>query len=177
MLVALLAIAVSSVPVETATKDAHRLDTLLDAKFSDSAGNEFQLSKFLGKPTLVFYEDRHCREQNRKVKDELWKRGKESGLADAAHVIGVANLEAFDFWPARNFARSAVADIEKKVGIKVLIDWKGALTSTPWNLPEKKSTVMLLDADGVVRYSYSGAMTEKDMDELFTLLAGLVHKP
>lgn len=174
MLATLLAIALSSVPAEA---EGRSIDTLVDARLSDSAGKEFQLSQFRGKPTLVFYEDRHSREENRKVKDELWKRGKAPSLADAANVVGVANLEAYDFWPVRSFARSAVADIEKKAGIKVLIDWNGALTATPWNLPEKKSTVMLIDAEGVIRYSYSGAMSDKEMDELFHKLAAMVQKP
>lgn len=146
----------------------------LDAKLTDSAGKPIQLSDFRGKPTVLFYEDRDSRDQNRKVKDELWKRGKEAGLTGSANVVGVANLQAFDFWPARGFARSAVEDVEKKVGIKVLIDWKGALTTTPWNLPSKSSTVVLLDSEGSVRYAHSGAMSQKEMDELFTKLAALI---
>jgi hypothetical protein len=169
----LLALALSVTLGNASANPTQTLDKL-DAKLSDSAGKPIQLSDFRGKPTVLFYEDRDSRDQNRKVKDELWKRGKEAGLTDSANVVGVANLQAFDFWPARGFARSAVEDVEKKVGIKVLIDWKGALTSTPWNLPTKSSTVVLLDAEGAVRYSHSGAMTQKEMDELFTKLSALI---
>lgn len=147
----------------------------VDAKLSDSAGKEIQISQFRGKPTLLIYEDRGSREVNRKVKDELWKRGRESGLQDAANVVGVANLQAFDFWPARSFARSAVRDVEKKAGIKVLIDWKGTLTTNPWNLPSKSSTVVLLDANGTVRYSHSGAMDEKELTAFFDTFAQLIE--
>lgn len=152
------------------------LDTV-DATLSDSSGKDIQISAFRGKPTLLFYEDRTSRELNRKVKDELWKRGREAGMVEAANVIGIANLEAYDFWPARGFARSAVRDVEKKVGVKVLIDWKGTLTTTPWNLPQKSSTIVLLDKEGAVRYSYSGAMSDKDMTELFEKLAALLDLP
>jgi hypothetical protein len=173
----LLLLTATGLPSLASASPKQTLDEPLDAKLTDSAGKEVQLSQFRGKPTVLFYEDRESREQNRKVKDELWKRGKETGLNGAANVVGVANLEGFDFWPARNFARSAVVDVEKKVGIKVLIDWKGALTSAPWSLPKQSSTVVLLDKEGSLRYTYSGPMTEKEMSELFDKLAALLEVP
>lgn len=132
------------------------------------------LSSFKGKPTVLFYEDRYSTEQNRKVKDELWKRGHEAGMLDAANVVGIANLSAFDFWPAKQFARSHVQTVEKKVGIPVLIDWKGAMQNNPWNLPAKSSTVMVFDADGKLVMMHSGAMTDAQMEELFGKLSTLI---
>lgn len=141
---------------------------------ADTRDNVVGLSSFKGKPTVVFYEDRYSTEQNRKVKDELWKRGKEAGLLHAANVIGVANLSAYDFWPARGFAKRHVEGVEKRVGIPVLIDWKGTLNTTPWNLPTKSSTVLLFDADGKLLFSHSGTLTDAQIDELFGKLRTLI---
>ncbi|MFL5319640.1 MAG: YtfJ family protein [Myxococcaceae bacterium] len=146
----------------------------------DTAGKVVPLTGFKGKPTVLIYEDRTSTEQNRKLKDELWRRGHESGLLDAAHVVGVANLSSYDFWPARTFAQSHIQKLEKKVGIPVLIDWKGAMESTPWNLPSGSSTVLVFDSDGKLVFSHSGALSDAQTEELIGKLStmiGVVAKP
>ncbi|HZH03098.1 MAG TPA: hypothetical protein VEY30_04880 [Myxococcaceae bacterium] len=143
---------------------------LLDARLQRWDGSGVQLSAFRGKPTVVFYEDRNSTEINRRLKNELVSRGRLRGLMKAAHVVAVANLEAYDFFPARNFARRAVRDVESRAGIPVLIDWKKTLATSPWNLPPKNSSVVLLDPRGQRAFERSGHLSDEEVEEFFHVL-------
>ena len=111
---------------------------------------------------------------NSPLKEALFERGRERGLLDAAWVVAVANLEKFDFFPARQIALSYVRDEEKKVGVPILVDLDGTLGDAPWGLPKKTSNVLLLDAEGKVVFRHSGRMKPEEQDAFFTALSRLV---
>lgn len=146
----------------------------LDATLRSSDGAQTPLSKWRGKPVILFYEDKDSTKLNLALKEELFERGKQHGLLEAAWVVAVANLEKFNFFPARQIALSYVKDEEKKAGVPILVDLEGTLGGPPWALPKKTSTVMLLDATGAVVYSYSGRMDEGERTKFFTALSRLI---
>jgi len=148
----------------------------LEATLHGSDGAQAPLSKWRGKPVILFYEDKDSTQLNEALKEELFARGKQHGLLEAAWVVAVANLEKFNFFPARQFALSAVRDQEKKVGVPILVDLNGTLGGPPWGLPKKTSTVMLMDATGAVVYSYSGRLEEAERKTFFDTLSRLLGK-
>lgn len=148
----------------------------MDATLRGSNGKEVALSRWRGKPVILFYEDRHSTTLNSPLKAALFSRGKELGLLDAAFVVAVANLKSFDFFPARGIALSHVRDEEKKWGIPILVDLKGTLGAAPWNLPTKTSSVLLLDGTGALVYRYSGRMKEEDQETFFQALGTLLGR-
>src|SRR5262249_19321985 len=97
----------------------------LDAQVWTAQGKQVQVKSFWGKPTVLIYESRGATELNRPLKDALWKRGHDPAARDVAQVLGVAALPELDWFPARALAEHAVRERERKVGIPVLIDWKG----------------------------------------------------
>src|SRR5688572_30517077 len=114
----------------------------LDAMLHSSDGAQAALSKWRGKPVILFYEDKDSTKLNLVLKEELFERGRQHGLLEAAFVVAVANLEKFNFFPAKQIALSYVKDEEKKVGVPILVDLEGTLGGPPWALPKKTSTVM-----------------------------------
>ena len=148
----------------------------MDATLRGSNGKEVALSRWRGKPVILFYEDRHSTTLNSPLKDALFSRGKELGLLEAAFVVAVANLESYDFFPARGIALSHVRAEEKKWGIPILVDLKGTLGAAPWNLPTKTSSVLLLDGNGTLVYRYSGRMKEEDQGTFFQALGTLLGR-
>jgi hypothetical protein len=148
----------------------------MDATLRGSNGKEVALSRWRGKPVILFYEDRHSTTLNSPFKEALFARGREQGLLNGAWVVAVANLEAYDFFPARGIALSHVRDEEKKWGIPILVDLKGTLGATPWNLPKKTSSVLLLDGSGKVVFRSSGRMKEEDMEAFFEALGTLLGR-
>ncbi len=147
---------------------------LLDARVETSNGNPVALEVLKGKPLLLFYEDRDSTGLNQALKDELFKRGKAAGLLDAVKVVAVADLEGFNWFPARDFALAGVRDAERKAGIPVYVDWSGRLRAAPWKLKEGTSNVVLLDAGGAEQLRFSGALDEKQRAQLFDAIAALV---
>lgn len=148
----------------------------LEATLHSSSGEQTALSKWRGKPVVLFYEDKESTTLNGTLKEELFERGKQQGLLEAAWVVAVANLKPYNFFPARQIALSYVRDEEKKAGVPILVDLEGTLGGTPWSLPTKTSTVMLMDASGAVVYRYSGRMDEAERQTFFQTLSKLIGK-
>ncbi|MBJ6761511.1 hypothetical protein JGU66_12105 [Myxococcaceae bacterium JPH2] len=145
-----------------------------DATLRGSSGAEVKLSRWRGKPVILFYEDRDSTTLNAALKEELFAKGREHGLLSAAWVVAVANLQRYDFFPARQIALSYVRDEEKKVGIPILVDLDGTLGRAPWELPTKTSNVLLLDATGAVVFQHAGRMKPEERAAFFVQLGTLV---
>lgn len=148
----------------------------LDAQVWTAEGRKVQLRSFWGKPTVIIYESRGATELNRPLKDALWRRGNDPAARDAAQVLGVAALPELDWFPARALAEHAVRERQAKVGIPVLIDWKGALTGGEWQLRADTSSVVVLDGQGRVAFRAVGALDGAQVQRLFGLLETLTGR-
>ncbi len=147
----------------------------MDGTIETSSGRTIRLATLWGKPTVLFYEDRDSTQVNQHVKDALTARGQQTGLAKAVSVVAVANVQSFNFFPARNFVLAAVRVIEKRFNLPVYLDFQGSLTLAPVGFPAKGSTVVVLDAAGLSRHEWRGALTKADLDQLFSTLEALIH--
>lgn len=151
-----------------------RRDEPMDAALTASGGGPTRLSEQLGLPTVLFYEDRGSAALNQETKDELFARGKERGLLTAARVVAVANLQGYNWFPARDLALAGVRDAEKTAGIPILVDWSGTLSAPPWSLPSRTSSILVLDPSGRVVFERSGRLSKADRAELFEVLGRLI---
>ena len=167
-----LAVFLATSPALAATVEAGPMNATL----WDSRGKEVDLTRWRGKPVILFYEDRHSTTLNASLKEALFNRGREMGLLDAAHVVAVANLESFDFFPARDIALSHVRDEEKKWGVPILVDLKGNLGAAPWTLPKKTSSVVLLSPEGVPVFRASGRLGQDETAAFFRQLGQLLGR-
>jgi hypothetical protein len=146
----------------------------LDATVETSSGARLQLATLWKQPTVLFYEDRASTDLNLHVKEALAAAGRARGLAGAVAIVAVANVAAYDFFPARNFVLAAIRDLEKKFGITVYLDFSGSLARAPWDLPSRGSTVVLLDAAGVPRRRWGGKLPPDDVQALLQQVAALL---
>lgn len=129
---------------------------------------------FRSRPSVLFYEDKDSTRLNQALKDALFAAGKKNNLLDAVSVVAVANVQAYDWFPARNFVVSAVKETEKKVGVPVYLDWTGELTRKPWSLSANNSTVVIVDRAGAVRWTKEGKLEPKEVDEALALIGALL---
>ena len=149
----------------------------MNARISNTKGQSVWMNQLWGKPTVMFYEDKDATFQNQPLKDALFKKGKEKGLLEAVSVVAIANVRAFDWFPAKNFVMSAVKDAEKTSGVPVYVDWTGSLSNKPWNLNATGSNVLVVDSTGEkVLFSKTGALTPQEIDQVFDLLLSLVAR-
>jgi hypothetical protein len=147
----------------------------VDGTVETSNGNTIHLASLWGKPTVLFYEDRDSTQINQHVKEALTLRGQRTGLAQAVAVVAVANVQSFNFFPARNFVLAAVRNLEKRFSLPVYLDFRGSLTEPPTRFPAKGSTVVVLDAAGQALKEWRGPLTSADVEQLFSTLEGLIH--
>jgi hypothetical protein len=144
----------------------------MDAIVETSSGSTAHLAALWKRPTVLFYEDKESNQLNQHVKDALFKKGRDQGLLDAVSVVAVANVAAFNWFPARNFVLAAVRDVEKKANVPVYLDFQGSLAAPPWSLPPTSSTVLVLSAEGQVVWTAKGRLSDAQLTQLFEVLEG-----
>jgi len=149
-------------------------DATRSATLETSAGASVELGTLWRRPTVLFYEDRDSTKLNQHVKDALFAAGKERGLTDAVDVIAVANVAKYDWFPARDFVLAAVRDVEREFHVPVYLDFKGALSTPPWSLPAKTSTVVVLTATGQPVATFKGRLSADEVKAVFAALEALL---
>lgn len=141
---------------------------------SNTAGERLRVASLLQKPTVLIYEDHGSENQNAAFKEELSRWSKKMKLADSIQVLAIANLQKYDWFPAKQFAYSGIRSAEKEAGIPIYIDWEGSLTKEPWSLPLKSSNVLVIHPDGNVLFQRSGTLTEQDRAEALAAIQQVV---
>lgn len=134
-----------------------------------------RLGDYRGRVVVLFYEDRDSASQNELLKQEMSARAQEAGLARQVVLLPIANLEAFDFWPARPIARGHVVDIARRFGIEILIDWSGA-TAQAWGFAKRQSHVLVLDGEGRPLFRESGPLDGAARGRFFAVLGQAVGR-
>jgi len=147
---------------------------LKQTQLSTSSGNAVGGSALIGKPIVMFYEDRNSTEMNQALKTELFRRGNKEGLLKSASVVAIADLEGFNWVPARQFALAAVKKAETDAHIPVYVDWSGVMRKDPWNFSSGTSTVALLDKRGTLVTTFQGTLSEKDTAQFFGHLREMI---
>ena len=122
----------------------------------DGWDRALDLGRVGSKPLLVFYEDKASSTQNQAFKDELSRRAK---TPNASRVVlaAVADVQGYDYWPARGFVKDAIRSQSNAIGAPIYCDWSGAVRSA-LGVRRGVSTVVLYDASGHVVFAHEGAM-------------------
>jgi hypothetical protein len=126
------------------------------------------------RPAILFYEDRHSHAWNQPLKDALFARGRDRGLLDRVRVIAVANVAAFDFFPAREIATRYIRRLEGQVGVPILLDLDGALARPPWSLPSDGAAVVVFDGRGAPVLERRGRLSQAEVDATLATLERLL---
>ena len=81
----------------------------------------------------------------------------------------MADVSAWDFWPAKGLVRDAIKDESRKQGTTIFCDWTGAFRGA-YQLRRGVSNVVLIGRDGRVLFAAEGAVTVPERKRLFSLL-------
>ena len=117
----------------------HRASAL---RFETTSARDVGLEALQGRVVAVFYESREQLDESDGLKRELAQM---SGL----EVLGIADLAAFDYAPARPVVRAFIRALcARHAGLEVWLDWKGALREA-LDLP-RGNHLVLVDRQGRV---------------------------
>lgn len=124
------------------------------------------------RPTLVIYEDQDGGKENQHAKAVIGRINTSLSNQAKLDVLPVADLEKWNWWPAKKYALADVQKTAAKNRTTVYIDWTGGLRKA-WSLPKGHSCFVLIGPDGKVRFASQGELSEVRLRELVALLAAL----
>ncbi len=158
-----------------AAPPAHALPKVGDARpnvaLRDAWNRTLDLGRIGPRPLLVVYEDKESSSQNQPFKDELSKIAKGPGARNVV-LAAVADLQGYDYWPARGFVKDAIRSQSRQIGADIYCDWSGALRTT-LGLAKGQSTVLLYDVGGRVVFAHQGRMDAATRERALALLSSL----
>lgn len=172
----LAAPATSADPPPSSIVNAVGLPRAPEFTLESTTGRTRHLRDFLGRVVIIIYEDRESNQQNNALKEDLAARARRADLSRDISLVAVANLSAYDFWPARGYARDAVLEISRQMGHELMIDWSGAM-STAYRFRPGRSHVMVLARDGRVLFRHAGPMSAQMRESFFALLEEAARSP
>lgn len=138
-------------------------------KITDAWSRTLDLAKLSGRPVLLLYEDKDSAPQNQPLKDELAKLAKGDKYKATIALVAVADVSAYDYWPARGFVKDAIKKESRKHATTIYCDWDGRFRES-LALDANTSNVVLYGKDGSVLLSHAGAMPPEKRARLVELL-------
>jgi Bacterial protein of unknown function (YtfJ_HI0045) len=126
----------------------------------------------IGRAMLVLYEDREAQSQNEHARAVLGRINDVPQNRERFEFMAIADVAAWNWWPARNSVLSNLKDIARKHNTTIYADWHGAVRKT-WGLTQHRSALVLTDATGKVRYASEGPVTDEQLRVLLAALAAL----
>jgi len=142
--------------------------TLGDFKVHDHQDKGYSISAlYAGKAALIVFEDKDAGKQNQAFKKRF--AALQKTLGGKVVLIPVADVSAYDYWPAKGFVKDALRDAGKKVGVKVYADWSGK-GKTALAAPAKRSNLVLVDKTRKVLWASAGQLTKAQEDQLLDLV-------
>ena len=149
-------------------------DAAPNARLEDADGRAVELSAFKGKPILIVYEDKDSAPQNQPLKEALSKATRGDHYKSMLVVAAIADVSAYDYWPAKGFVKDAIREESRKRGTTVYCDWSGAFRAA-YRLKSGLSSVVLVGRDGHVLFSAEGAVRVEERKRLLELLQAQVE--
>lgn len=147
-----------------------RPDVVLD----DAWGRQLTLARYNGMATLVVYEDKDSSEQNAALKSELSALAAGDKYKGVIALLAIADVTAYDFWPARGFVKDAIRQQSRKFGTPIFCDWTGNVRRAI-GATANVSNVVLYGKDDRVVFAHAGPLDEKRRAELVSRLRSFVE--
>lgn len=144
------------------------------AQTVDADGHLLDLRAINGKPILVLYEDKDSAKMNDAFKGELSRLAKGDRYRNAVALVPVADVQSYDFWPARGFVKDAIRGESKKMGATIYCDFDGAFQRAA-GFRRGTSSVMLVGRDARVLFAAEGTLTKDDRERVIALLKAEVE--
>jgi hypothetical protein len=129
-----------------------------------------------GHAMLVCWEDEKSSKQKQEAHAVVGRYSDNPANRGVFELIVVADLERWDFWPARSHALASIKKTQTKESTPVWIDWKGALRKHA-HLHKGESAFFVIDRDGRVRYFAQGILDEPQRRALDEAIASLGATP
>lgn len=145
---------------------------LLDARMADLDDKTVTLRSLRGQVVVLLHQDKASSDQNAAFKDRV---GELAGrLAGRVQLVALAEVGAYNFWPARRYVKSALKPLRDQGGALVLCDWSSAVRKS-YRLAAGQSAVFVLDAQGELRGLQRGVLSDAEQAQILALIERLAR--
>jgi hypothetical protein len=145
--------------------------------FLVESGNDQKLSLNMirGKVVVFFYEFRHSLGQNHELKEVLTRfyRAQPANIRKEVFRLVVINCTK-SFWPTTPLWKSSLREHSVKEGFTIYGDWSGRMFAD-YHMKSGESNFLIIDKQGIVRYSATGKIKHSQFAKIKKLLLTLVH--
>lgn len=139
------------------------------ARVVDADNRGLDLRAINGRPILVLYEDQGSAKMNDPLKVELSRLARGDRYRDAVALVPVADVQGYDFWPARGFVKDAIRAESKKAGATIYCDWDGSFQRAV-GFKRGTSSVLLVGRNARVLFASEGPLAKEQRERLIELL-------
>jgi hypothetical protein len=129
-----------------------------------------------GKVAVIFYETKDVTRKNADMKDRLNELYDAQSRKVQQEIIRLPVFKCSRvIWPLTLAWKKALRKHSKRVGVTLYCDWDGRMFRN-YRMPDNESNCLMIDKQGIVRFSVSGRITEQQFKRMEALLDRLVNK-
>lgn len=145
--------------------------------FLVKSGNNKKLTLDMvqGKVIVLFYESRHSLGKNAPLKDRLTDLYSAQPASIKKEIFRLVVIDCSEAtWPTLPIWKSKLNQHSAIEGFTIYCDWTGNMFAR-YCMKKNESNFLIIDRQGIIRYSASGKINDK-FDEIKELLLRLVKK-
>ena len=146
-----------------------------DVTIADAWDRPIRLSRYVGVPMLLLYEDKDSTGENALLKADLARLAEGDRYKTSVALVAIADVSGYDYWPVRGFVKSAIRDESYRQKTPIYCDWDGQARRA-LALDCGTSNVVLFGRDGKVLFAHAGPLSEEGRGELLALLRHEVER-
>ncbi len=146
--------------------------------FSVSSGSDEKLTLGMlrGKIIVLFYESRQVIRKNLDLKNELKKLYSAQPDRIKNDIFPLVVIDCSEaFWATLPIWKSKLNEHSRKEGFTIYGDWTRRMLAD-YRLQGNESNFLIIDKDGILRYSASGRIGQSQFDKVKELLFALVRE-
>jgi hypothetical protein len=131
----------------------------------DPSGVALTSTMLAGQRFLLWYEGPRTVSLNDDAKRALDRVLPRTGV----RLVAVGDVSAYDYWPARAFAKRKLTQYAAKYGHPIFGDWHAQMRAA-FHLQADVSNLLFVDANGAVLFRATGKLSQEQVDRVVALL-------
>lgn len=146
--------------------------------FQVESGDSQQLSLEMlrGKVIVLFYESRHVIKKNIELKNELKRLYREQPPNIQRDIFRLVVIDCSEaIWPTLPIWKSKLREHSRKEGFPIYGDWTRRMWGD-YHMAPDESNFLIIDKQGVIRYSAAGKIDRSKFDKIIGILHNLAYE-
>ncbi len=147
-----------------------------DFQVESADSQKLSLEMLRGKVVVLFYESRRVIRKNIELKNELKRLYREQPAQVQKDIFRLVVIDCSEaLWPTLPIWKSKLREHSRKEGFPIYGDWTRRMYGDYHMMPDE-SNFLVIDKQGVIRYSATGKVDNGQFEKITGLLFSLVQE-